>query len=60
MRVLLTSGLITSHLTSMVAPVVEPIRMTVHELTVGTGRSLAGGLDRLELPHLSLPGVLPA
>ena len=55
-RVLLTSGPVHSHFAPMVAPVAGAVRKAGHEVAVATGPSLAGDLDRLGLPHLSLPG----
>jgi UDP:flavonoid glycosyltransferase YjiC (YdhE family) len=60
MRVLLTCGPIYSHFAPMVAPVAEAIRKTGHEVAVATGPLLAGDLDRLGLPYLSLPRMLTA
>lgn len=60
MRVLLTCGPIYSHFAPMVAPVAEAIRKAGHEVAVATGPSLAGDLDRLGLPYLSLPRMLTA
>ena len=58
MRVLLTCGPVYSHFAPMVAPVAEAIREAGHEVAVATGPSLAGDLDRLGLPYLSLPRML--
>ena len=60
MRVLLTSGPVYSHFAPMVAPVAEAVRKAGHEVAVATGPSLAGDLDRLGLPHLSLPRMVTA
>jgi hypothetical protein len=53
-RVLLTCGAVYSHFAPMVAPVAEGIREAGREVAVAPGPSLAGDLDRLGLPHLSL------